>query len=234
MTEVITGFTNTSIHHWVWLNVRLCMCSFKSKTCRNMKHLKLDYTLCSVKKFVQTTLINNRHTDVGSTLQWIITGYRRQKKTFSKPIMIRWVEAFTHYLMNCDYIHGQRIVVKMAHIRRTHIWMLKSNSHLKSYHIIWGSWWIMADDNWSAKRYSIQFQVIETSNQSNCVVSTLSNDDLTLTKWSFSATIHQSHSLACSLPLTHSPHLTSPHLNSTQRQRNATQSMIQSDYSLIH
>ena len=55
-----------------------------------------------------------------------------------KPIMIRWVEAFTHYLMNCDYIHGQRIVVKMPHIRRTHIWMFKSNSHLKSYHIIWG------------------------------------------------------------------------------------------------
>ena len=41
-----------------------------------------------------------------------------------------------YYLMNCDYIHGQRIVVKMAHIRRTHIWMFKSNSHLKSYHII--------------------------------------------------------------------------------------------------
>ena len=55
-----------------------------------------------------------------------------------KPIMIRWVEAFTHYLMNYDYIHGQRIVVKMPHIRRTHIWMFKSNSHLKSYHIIWG------------------------------------------------------------------------------------------------
>ena len=93
------------------------------------------------------------------------------------------------------------------------------------------SWWIMADDNWSAKTYSIQFQANETSNQPNCVVSTLSNDDLTLTKWSFSTTTHQSHSLALSLSLTH---LTSNHLNSTQRQRNATQSIIQSDYSLIH
>ena len=143
--------------------------------------------------------------------------------------MIRWVEAFTHYLMNCDYIHGQRIVVTMAHIRRTHIWMFKSNSHLKSYYIIWSrSWWIMADDNWSAKTYSIQFQAKETSNQSNCVVSTLSNDDLTLTKWSFSATIHQSHSLARSLPLTHSPHLTS-----MQRNVNGTQ-LNQSFNQIIH
>ena len=90
----------------------------------------------------------------------------------------------------------------------------------------------MADDNWSAKTHSTQFQAKETSNQSNCVVSTLSNDDLTLTKWSFSATIHQSHSLARSLPLTHLRHLTS-------FQRNATQSIIQSDidlglHSLIH
>ena len=139
--------------------------------------------------------------------------------------MIRWVEAFPHYLMNCDYIHGQRIVVKMAHIRRTYIWMFKSNSHLKSYHIIW---WMMADDNWSAKTYSIQFQAKETSNQSNCVVSTLSNDDLTLTKWSFSATIHLNHSLARSLPLTHSPHLTS-----IQRNVNATQ-LNQSFNQIIH
>ena len=140
--------------------------------------------------------------------------------------MIRWVEAFTHYLMNCDYIHRQRIVVKMAHIRRTHIWMFKSNSHLKSYHM--RSWWIIADYNWSAKTYSIQFQAKETSNQSNCVVSTLSNDDLILTKWSFSATIHQSHSLARSLPLTHSPHLTS-----IQRNVNATQ-LNQSFNQIIH
>ena len=146
--------------------------------------------------------------------------------------MIRWVETFTHYLMNCDYIHGQRIVVKMVHIRRTygcsnqiHTW-----NHIISYHM--RSWWIMADDNWSAKTYSIQFQAKETSNRSNCAVSILSNDDLTLTKWSFSAPIYQSHSLARSLSPSHS--LTSPHLNSTQRQRNATQSIIQSEYSLIH
>ena len=88
------------------------------------------------------------------------------------------------------------------------------------------SWWIMADDNWSAKTYSIQFQAKETPNQWNCVVSTLSNDDLTLKKWSFSATIHQSHSLARSLPLTH--------ITSIQRNVNATQSIIQSDYWLIH
>ena len=124
--------------------------------------------------------------------------------------MIRWVEAFTHYLMNCDYIHGQRIVVKMAHIRRTHMDVpIKFTLEIIWYHM--RSWWIMADDNWSAKTHSIQFQAKETSNQSNCVVSTLSNDDLTLTKWSFSATIHQSHSLSPS----HS--LTSPHLISTQR-----------------
>ena len=81
------------------------------------------------------------------------------------------------------------------------------------------SWWIMADDNWSAKTYSIQFQAKETSNQSNCVVSTLSNDDLTLTKWSFSVTIHQSHSLARSLSPSHS--LTSPQFNATSTQRNS-------------
>ena len=138
--------------------------------------------------------------------------------------MIRCVEAFTHYLMNCDYIHGQRIVVKMAHIRRTHIWMFKSNSHLKSYHI--RSWWIMADDNWSAKTYSIQFQAKETSTQLNCVVSTLSNDDLTVAKWSFSANIHQSHSLARSLPLTHSPHLTSIQCNVNATQLNQSFNQI--------
>ena len=124
--------------------------------------------------------------------------------------------------MNCDYINGQRIVVKMAHIRRTHIWMFKANSHLKSYHIIsyhMRSWWIMADDNWFAKTYPIQFQAKETSNRSNCAVSILSNDDLTLTKWSFSAPIHQSHSLARSLSPSHS--LTSPQFNATSTQRNS-------------
>ena len=141
--------------------------------------------------------------------------------------MIRWVGAFTHYLMNCGYIHRQRIVVKMAHIWRTHMDVqIKFTLEITSYHM--RSWWIMADDNWSAKTYSIQFQAKETSNQSNCVVRTLSNDDLTLTKWSFSATIHQSHSLARSLPLTHSPHL-----NSTQRQLNATQ-LNQSFNQIIH
>ena len=83
----------------------------------------------------------------------------------------------------------------------------------------------MADDNWSAKTYSIQFQAKETSNHLNCVVSTLSNDDLTLAKWSFSANIH---SLARSLPLIHSPHLTS-----IQRNVNATQ-LNQSFNRIIH
>ena len=142
--------------------------------------------------------------------------------------MIRWVEAFTHYLINCDYIHGQRIVVNGTHTTYTHMDVqIKFTLKIIQYHM--RSWWIMADDNWSAKTYSIQFQAKETSNQSNCVVSTLSNDDLTLTKWSFSATIHQSYSLARSLLLTHSPHL-----NSTQRQRNATQSIRLFTYSLTY
>ena len=142
--------------------------------------------------------------------------------------MIRWVEAFTHYLMNCDYIHGQRIFrYNGTHTTYTHMDVqIKFTLEIISYHM--RSWWIMAEDNWSAKTYSLQFQAKETSNQSNCVVSTLSNDDLTLTKWSFSATIHQSHSLACSLPLTHSPHLTS-----MQRNVNATQ-LKQSFNQIIH
>ena len=61
-------------------NLRLCMCSFILKTCRNKKHLKLDCTLYTVKTFVQTTLINNKHTDFGSTLQWQITSYPRRSK----------------------------------------------------------------------------------------------------------------------------------------------------------
>ena len=74
---------------------------------------------------------------------------------------------------------------------------IKSTLNIILYHM--RSWWIMADDNWSAKMYSIQFQAKETSNQSNCVISTLSNGDLTLTKRSFSAPIHQTPSLAPSL-----------------------------------
>ena len=90
-------------------------------------------------------------------------------------------------------------------------------NHIISYHM--RSWWIMADDNWSAITYSIQFQAKETSNRSNCAVSILPNDDLTLTKWSFSAPIYQSHSLARSLSPSHS--LTSPQFNATSTQRNS-------------
>ena len=79
-----------------------------------------------------------------------------------------------------------------------------------------------------------QFQAKETSNQSNCV-NTLSNDDLTSTKWSFSAPIHQTHSLARSLlpsvPPSFSPPLTQ--LNSTQLNSTKVNS-TQSDYSHIH
>ena len=96
---------------------------------------------------------------------------------------------------------------------------IKFTLEVISYHM--RSWWIMADDNWSAKTYSIQFQAKETSNQSNCVVTTLSNGDLTLTKWSFSAPIHQCHSFARSLSPSHSPHLTSPQFNATSTQRNS-------------
>ena len=138
--------------------------------------------------------------------------------------MIRWVEAFTHYLMNCDYIHGQRIVVKMAHIRRTHIWMFKSNSHLKSYHIIsyhMRSWWIMAGDNWSAKTYSIQFQAKETSNRSNCgskhSVQWRPNIDEVVIFGAHTSKLLVS-SLALSLSLTH---LTSPQFNATSTQHNS-------------
>ena len=77
-----------------------------------------------------------------------------------------------------------------------------------------------------------QFQAKETSNQSNCVVNILSNDYLTLTKWSFSALIHQTRSFALSLPLSLPPSLTHP----TSTQLNATQlnSINESDYSHIH
>ena len=170
---------------------------------------------------MQTTLINNRHTDVGSTLQWIITGYRR-RKTLSKPIMIRWVEAFTNYLTNCDYIKGSILSLKWytydVHTygcsNQIHTW-----NHIISYKVM-----IMAVDNWTAKTYWIQFQAKETSNQSNCVVSNLSNDDLTLTKWSFSAPIHQRHSFARSL--SPSPSLTSPQFNVNATQLNQSFNQI--------
>ena len=62
----------------------------------------------------------------------------------------------------------------------------------------------MADDNCSVETYSIQFQAKESANQSNRVVRILSNDDLTLTMWSFSAPIHillsLTRALAPSLP----------------------------------
>ena len=63
----------------------------------------------------------------------------------------------------------------------------------------------------------------ETSNQSNCVVSTLSNDDLTLTKWSFSALMHQPH-----------PPSPSTQLNSIKLNEWMNKSINQPDYSHIH
>ena len=119
-----------------------------------------------------------------------------------------------HTLLNELWLYSRAAYCRYngTHTTYTHMDVqIKFTLEIISYHM--RSWWIMADDNWSAKTYSIQFQAKETSNQSNCVVSTLSNDDLTLTKWSFSATIHQSHSFARSLPLTHSPHLTSMQRN---------------------
>ena len=64
----------------------------------------------------------------------------------------------------------------------------------------------MADDYWSAKTYSIQFQAKEPSNQPNCVVKV-------------------TRSLALSLSLTH--------LTSIQRNVNATQ-LNQSFNQIIH
>ena len=74
----------------------------------------------------------------------------------------------------------------------------------------------------------------ETSNQSNCVVSTLSNNDLTLTKWSFSAPMHQPRSLTHSLALSLSPSFNSTQLNSIKLNELINQSINQSDYSHIH
>ena len=123
-----------------------------------------------------------------------------------------------HTLLNEQCLYSRAAYCENGtHTTNTHMDVqIKFTLEIISYHI--RSWWIMADDNWSAKTYSIQFQVKETSNQSNCVVSTLSNDDLTLTKWSFSATIYQSHSLDLSLSLTH---LTPPLFNATSTQRNS-------------
>ena len=134
-----------------------------------------------------------------------------------------------HTLLDELWLYSRAAYCRQNGTHTTYIHMdfqIKFTLEIISYHM--RSWWMMADDNWSAKTYSIQFQAKETSNQSNCVVSTLSNDDLTLTKWSFSATIHLSHSLARSLPLTHSPHLTS-----IQRNVNATQ-LNQSFNQIIH
>ena len=91
-------------------------------------------------------------------------------------------------------------------------------SEILLYHM--RSCWIMADDNWSAETYSIQFQANESSNKPNCVVSTLSNHDLTLTKWSLSASIHIFDSLIRSLTLSLPPPI--------------NQSINQPDYSHIH
>ena len=124
-----------------------------------------------------------------------------------------------HTLLDELWLYSRAAYCRQNGTHTTYVHMdvqIKFTLEIISYHM--RSWWLMADDNWSAKTYSIQFQAIETSNQSNCVVSTLSNDDLTLTKWSFSATIHQSHSLALSLSLTH---LTSPQFNATSTQRNS-------------
>ena len=49
----------------------------------------------------------------------------------------------------------------------------------------------MTGDNWSSETNSTYFKTKETPNQSNCVVSTLPNDSLTLRKWSFLALVHQ-------------------------------------------
>ena len=124
----------------------------------------------------------------------------------------------THTLLNELWLYSQAAYCRSngTHTTYTHMDVqIKFTLEIISYYM--RSWWIMADDNWSAKTYSIQFQAKGTSNQSNCVVSTLSNDDLTLTKWSFSATIHQS--LARSLSPSHS--LTSPQFNATSTQRNS-------------
>ena len=137
-----------------------------------------------------------------------------------------------HTLLDELWLYSRAAYCRQNGTHTTYIHMdvqIKFTLEIISYHM--RSWWMMADDNWSAKTYSIQFQAKETSNQSNCVVSTLSNDDLTLTKWSFSATIHLSHSLARSLSPSHS--LTSPHLTSIQRNVNATQ-LNQSFNQIIH
>ena len=73
----------------------------------------------------------------------------------------------------------------------------------------------------------------ETSNQPNCVVNNLSNDDLPLTKWSFRRPcISLSHSLARSLPP--STQLNSTQLSSIKLNELMNEWINQSDYSHIH
>ena len=67
---MITKFTNTSVHHWVWLLWGIWEFACAHLNRRRVEIRNIDCTLCSVKTFVQTTLINNKHTDVGSTLQY--------------------------------------------------------------------------------------------------------------------------------------------------------------------
>ena len=86
-----------------------------------------------------------------------------------------------------------------------HTWIL--------YHM--RSWWIMADDNWSAKMYLIQFQVKETSNKSNGVVSTLTkqlNQSIRLFTYFYSRINLGLHSLIHTLlhSLIHSHNFTHP------------------------
>ena len=71
----------------------------------------------------------------------------------------------------------------------------------------------------------------ETSNQSNCVVSTLSNDDLTRGHFRRPC-INLTHSLTRSLA--RSVHLSLPQLNSIKLNELMNQPINQSDYSHIH
>ena len=119
-----------------------------------------------------------------------------------------------HTLLNELCLYSRAVYCENGtHTTNTHMDVqIKFTLEIISYHI--RSWWIMADDNWSAKTYSIQFQAEETSNQSNCVVSTVqwrpNIDEVVI----FGD--HTSKSLARSLPLTHSPLF-----NATSTQRNS-------------
>ena len=99
-----------------------------------------------------------------------------------------WCEGtYKHYVIKFDYFHRWCIVVKkkekmtytqldvqIAMILEILIYLTRSN-------------WIRIYDNWPLEMHSSKFIPRETSNQSNCVVSTLSNDSPTLMKWSFVA-----------------------------------------------